>query len=237
MSARPVLIACLSLVIVANCKRGHDSLPGHSQLQVTSLDSLRFRGTAIRTVNGIAFDQFERKLFAAAWQDDRDAQGRRRLRIVEWQCDDSTWNGPHVPPFSRTPYTDYQPVYSHNRQRLYFQSTRPVPGDSVEVLQNLWYVERRSNGWTAPHYIAELNTPYRDRLRCTDGERCVVLQFGSARRNRWTGLLSHTIDSRSMLGATTSSGTQYRRWRERSLCRLARALCNLQSLRQCQSQS
>ena len=125
-----------------------------------TLDSLRFRGLPIVTVNGIAFDQEERSLFVAVWQPDRTPEGRRRLRIVEWRNENGNWTGPLAAPFSRTPYTDYQPVYSHDRQRLYFQSTRPLPGDSVEVRQNLWYVDRTATGWSEPRYIDALNTPY-----------------------------------------------------------------------------
>ena len=120
-----------------------------------------FAGGRITTINGIAFDESGASLFVAVWQPDLDPRGRRRLRIQEWRHDGRDWTGPFIPSFSSRD-TDYQPVYSPDRRRLYFQSTRPVPGDTVEVLQNLWFVDRSGAGWSEPRFIAELNTAARE---------------------------------------------------------------------------
>jgi hypothetical protein len=120
-----------------------------------------FADGRITTVNGIAFDEAGTSLFVSAWQPDLDSRGRRRARIQEWRHDGRDWTGPFPAPFSSR-YTDYQPVYSPDRRRLYFQSTRPVPGDTVEVLQDLWFVERSGTGWSGPRFLAELNTEARE---------------------------------------------------------------------------
>jgi Tol biopolymer transport system component len=59
-------------------------------------------------------------------------------------------------------FTDYQPVMSPDGKRLYFQSTRPKPGTTEEVLQDIWYVARVGSDWGAPRYMDRLNTAARE---------------------------------------------------------------------------
>jgi glucose/arabinose dehydrogenase len=120
-----------------------------------------FAGGRIHTVNGIAFTQDGRTLYTADWVDERDSTGRRRARIFEWRHDGSGWSGPTPVTFASR-YTDYQPVMAPDGRRIYFQSTRPLPGDSAEVLQNLWYAERSGSGWGDAQPITALNTPHRE---------------------------------------------------------------------------
>jgi dipeptidyl aminopeptidase/acylaminoacyl peptidase len=60
--------------------------------------------------------------------------------------------------FSRE-FTDYQPVLSPDGTRLFFTSTRPIPGTGVEARQNIWYVERVADDWGPPRIVENLATP------------------------------------------------------------------------------
>jgi glucose/arabinose dehydrogenase len=120
-----------------------------------------FADGRVRTVNGIAFTQDGRTLYTADWVNERDSTARRRARIFEWRHEAGKWSGP-IPVSFASRFTDYQPVMAPDGRRLYFQSTRPLPGDSAEVLQNLWYVERDGDGWGDAHPIAAANTPHRE---------------------------------------------------------------------------
>ena len=120
-----------------------------------------FADGRVRTVNGIAFTPDGRRLYVSDWVEARDATGRRRLRIFEWRHEGGRWVGPHAVAFGSA-YTDYQPVMHPDGSRLYFQSTRPAPGDTAETLQNLWVVERVGDGWSAPRELTALNSPARE---------------------------------------------------------------------------
>jgi glucose/arabinose dehydrogenase len=115
----------------------------------------------VRTVNGIAFTQDGRTLYTSDRVDDRDSTGRRRARIFERRHEAGEWSDPTPVSFASR-FTDYQPVMAPDGRRLYFQSTRPLPGDSVEALQNLWYVERTGTGWGDARPVAAVNTPHRE---------------------------------------------------------------------------
>lgn len=64
---------------------------------------------------------------------------------------DSSWSAPALAAFSGT-YSDYDPLFSPDGNRLYFSSGRPAPGKS-EGSSGIWFVERMHNGWTDPVYI------------------------------------------------------------------------------------
>ncbi|MBC7896237.1 MAG: PD40 domain-containing protein [Cytophagaceae bacterium] len=120
-----------------------------------------FADSTVTTVNGIAFAHDARTIYVSRWVPDRDSTGRQRLRIFEHRYVNGGWSQPTPAPFSSA-FTDYQPVMSPDGARLYFQSTRPLAPGTGEVLQNLWFVERRGDGWGPARPIDELNTGSRE---------------------------------------------------------------------------
>jgi len=61
---------------------------------------------------------------------------------------DGTWTPPAIASFSGT-WSDIEPMFTPDGQRLWFSSTRPKPdrdGDDWD----LWYMERTADGWSAP---------------------------------------------------------------------------------------
>ena len=118
---------------------------------------IAFAAGRVRTVNGLAFTPDGRTLYTSYWVGERDSTGRRRLRIFEWVHDGHDWRGPTPVRFGSR-YTDNQPVMTPDGRRLYFQSTRPEAGDSAEVPENLWYVDRDGTGWSEARPLPALNT-------------------------------------------------------------------------------
>jgi Tol biopolymer transport system component len=112
----------------------------------------------ITTVNGLAFDPDGRTLYASREVDDLDGRGRRRVRIVRYRFAGERWSGPEAVSFS-TGFTDYQPVLGPDGSRMFFTSTRPLPGTSVETRQNIWVVDRVGDDWGTPRAITELASP------------------------------------------------------------------------------
>lgn len=64
---------------------------------------------------------------------------------------DSTWSTPALAAFSGT-YSDYDPLFTPDGNRLYFSSRRPATRTSKEN-SGIWFVERTSSDWSNPIYV------------------------------------------------------------------------------------
>jgi hypothetical protein len=69
--------------------------------------------------------------------------------IVATKLGPSGWSTPEVVPFSGR-YSDVEAFVAPNGKRLYFASNRPITGDGPPKDYDIWYVERRGNGWGDP---------------------------------------------------------------------------------------
>jgi hypothetical protein len=57
-------------------------------------------------------------------------------------------------------FSDLYPTLTHDGQRLAFTSYRPFPGDtSAHPSANLWYADRRGDGWATPVPITSAVRP------------------------------------------------------------------------------
>ncbi len=76
-----------------------------------------------------------------------DVNGKNEIRYS--QMVGTTWTPPEtLLSHSRYGYND--PFLSPNEDRLYFISKRPMDGQGDLKDQDIWYVERTDNGWSAP---------------------------------------------------------------------------------------
>jgi hypothetical protein len=77
--------------------------------------------------------------------------------IVTLKKDQSgNWSKPEVASFSGH-YSDLEPAFSADGQRLYFSSNRPINGEKPKDF-DLWWVERNKGTWSEPKLITELST-------------------------------------------------------------------------------
>ncbi len=65
---------------------------------------------------------------------------------------DGRWSQPVIAPFSGE-YSEYDPIFSPDGQRLYYSSRRPLPDDTDQGQGNVWFVERTGQGWGKPQMI------------------------------------------------------------------------------------
>ena len=76
--------------------------------------------------------------------------GTQIIYFVKFEGD--KWSEPKVASFSGK-YSDGGPCFTHDGNRLYFYSLRPVSGDSTKLENDLWYVGKTESGWTQPENI------------------------------------------------------------------------------------
>ena len=85
--------------------------------------------------------------------------GLTHFVILESKLVDGHWTRPEVAPFSGY-YSDIEPFYSPDGNRIYFASNRP-PGEMGEPKPDfdIWYVEKTGDGWSeAVNIGAPVNT-------------------------------------------------------------------------------
>ncbi|MEZ4699081.1 MAG: hypothetical protein R2834_02025 [Rhodothermales bacterium] len=76
--------------------------------------------------------------------------------IVEVAAEGS--GAPEIAAFSGK-YSDLEPFFAPDGQRLYFVSNRPPAGDSTSVDYDIWYLDRTADGWSEPVNLgAPVNT-------------------------------------------------------------------------------
>jgi ketosteroid isomerase-like protein len=63
---------------------------------------------------------------------------------------DGRWTAPAWAPFSGPNDEDDVPFFSPDGKRLYFISRRPLPGETQEGSEKIWYADRTSSGWAQP---------------------------------------------------------------------------------------
>lgn len=74
--------------------------------------------------------------------------GLTHFVILESRLENGRWTRPEVAPFSGH-YSDIEPFYSPNGDRIYFASTRPPDGVGEPRPDfDIWYVEKTEEGWS-----------------------------------------------------------------------------------------
>jgi hypothetical protein len=148
-------LLCAVATLAVSCAPASDP-PAASQREPSL-----FAAGELTTVNGIAFDDGGRRVYVSRWVDEVDGRQRPRARIFMHELAGEQWGPPQAVSFSRD-FTDYQPVLSHDGSKLFFTSTRPVPGTTAEVRQNIWFVDRDGDGdgdgWQTPRMAQGLST-------------------------------------------------------------------------------
>jgi len=83
--------------------------------------------------------------------------------IVYCEMDDSgTWSEVKIAPFSGV-YSDVDPMFTPQGDRIYFCSNRPRPDGSTRTDYDIWQVNREGDTWGEPIHLGEnLNTSRND---------------------------------------------------------------------------
>jgi Tol biopolymer transport system component len=109
-------------------------------------------GAAIVFGNGVVSDGFGNRDMAISPAGDEFfytmQQGEQMSVILHSQKKGDSWTTPEVATFSGK-FSDLEPAFSPDGNRLYFVSRRPVKDEPKKDF-DIWYVSKTGNGWSAP---------------------------------------------------------------------------------------
>jgi hypothetical protein len=101
---------------------------------------------------------------------------------TEWK--DGKWQEPTPISFSDDRWSDLDPALSPNGRRLFFISTRPVPGvqDTGSRNMDIWYADRSGNTWGQPQHLDHVSSPGKEGSPTVskDGTLCFFSDRGRA---------------------------------------------------------
>ena len=80
----------------------------------------------------------------------RTSPDRSSMQLMKAKFAKGEWNEPVPLPFSTGQYLDVDPFLTHDGNRLYFSSTRPIEEGGEAGNWDTWYVERNTKGWSGP---------------------------------------------------------------------------------------
>jgi ankyrin repeat protein len=75
--------------------------------------------------------------------------------ILFMKQENGLWTPPRPAPFN-TPWGDGEPIFTPDGKRLYFLSFRPLEPNGKTDKENIWYVEREGEGWSAAQPVSAL---------------------------------------------------------------------------------
>lgn len=76
----------------------------------------------------------------------------KKMCLVVVRKVNGDWGKPGIMPISGK-YRDLEPFYSHDGDRLFFVSNRPVFNDNTRNDYNIWFSNRTANGWSEPEAL------------------------------------------------------------------------------------
>ena len=79
------------------------------------------------------------------------------LAIYQAKAMDGQWSDPELMPFSGN-HKDYEPTLSPDGKLLFFNSWRPVNGESVGDKNNVWFSVFENGVWSKARYMPKVNT-------------------------------------------------------------------------------
>ncbi len=66
------------------------------------------------------------------------------------------WTAPAWAPFSGPDVNDDVPFFSSDGKRIYFISLRPLPGETADGSERMWFADRTAAGWSEPRPLDPL---------------------------------------------------------------------------------
>lgn len=136
------------------------------------------------TINAVEFSPDGQSMFVAletarvAKVEGRaPAPNAPEIALYESRREGDRWSRPQLLPFAGT-YKDYEAALSPDGSWMLFNSWRPTPDGHSSEKNNLWLTRRTSSGWSAPVYLAAINTPGKEESYAAIAPDGVVVFLG-----------------------------------------------------------
>jgi ankyrin repeat protein len=94
----------------------------------------------------------------AYWSGTYPAASSDRLnyQTLTMKLENGMWCAPRLAPFCQIEYQDDCPYVTPDGGKIFFLSKRPLKsGDPLADRENIWYAERKGEGWGAPKYLGD----------------------------------------------------------------------------------
>lgn len=94
----------------------------------------------------------------AYWSGTYPSAGSDKLnyQILMMKRENGIWRAPRLAPFCQLEYQDDCPHISPDGKKIFFLSKRPLkPGEPLADRENIWYAERKRDGWGEPKYLGD----------------------------------------------------------------------------------
>ncbi len=119
-----------------------------------------------------------------------------RHAIAFFERVNNSWTDPEIAPFSGT-YSDLDPMFSPDGNRLYFSSNRPIGEGAVIKDYNIWYVDKTDDGWGQPVMLSKAINKWADeRYPCAvaDGSIYFSASYDKAGGGKQDVFVSRFVD-------------------------------------------
>ncbi len=94
----------------------------------------------------------------------RREQGAKATHVFRSDFRDGKWQTAKPVEFSGETWSDLDPFVSPDGKRIFFISTRTVPGAAADAKPNMdiWYTERIGQTWGEPKHVASVNSDFKE---------------------------------------------------------------------------
>ncbi|MEQ9468398.1 MAG: hypothetical protein RLN88_13370 [Ekhidna sp.] len=139
-------------LFIAYCYAGCSNTHALNDAMVIGLSSLSIG-------NGLSFHPVENLILISKPGAQMDkASGKPIYQIYSSCWKGGKWTEPELVSFNDD-FHSYHPVFSPDGQWIYFNSNRPVPGESTRSEKvNIWRVSYSEGGWGTPEFLEDINT-------------------------------------------------------------------------------
>lgn len=94
----------------------------------------------------------------------RREEGSKFTHVFRSDFRDGTWQPAKQVEFSGETWQDLDPAISPDGKRIFFISTRAVPGAPADAKPNMdiWYADRVGSGWGEPKHVPKVNSDFKE---------------------------------------------------------------------------
>ena len=162
--SRKVVVKYLLLIFLAfhaSCSPPNSNHRSPYDRKEAPQTPLVFAEGKITTTNGIQFSTDGSVLYLSKNIEKTFENGRSYAGIFTCTYENGEWGVPERIEFE-SQIDAYHPVLSIDNKALFFNSRSHLDSANRSIPHNIWRATKTENGWSNPHMVAGINSPYYD---------------------------------------------------------------------------